>query len=178
MHIRPFSLIAAVLAAPAFAAGGGSDSPPKPTPTSETCEDGQVWDADSKSCVTAESNLIDDDTRYDAVRELAYAGRIESAQIVLAAMSDQQSDRVLTYWGFTHRKLGDADRAASFYDAALARNPANHLARSYRAQGWVAEGRVEDARAELGVIRARGGRNTWAEASLRLAIEQGRGFDY
>lgn len=165
------------LASAAFAAGG-DDSPPKTTKTAQECDDGQVWDEKSEACVTAESSLIDDDTRYDAVRELAYAGRIGAAQKVLATMTDQEDDRVLTYWGFTHRKLGETDRAMDFYRAALRRNPDNLLARSYMAQGFVAEGALDLARAELREIRARGGRNTWAEASLRLAIEGGRGFDY
>ncbi|HFB97616.1 MAG TPA: hypothetical protein ENJ62_00595, partial [Bryobacterales bacterium] len=61
------ALVSIGVAGPALAVGGGDDSPPRPTETSLKCTDGQVWDAESESCVEAQSELIDDDTRYRAV---------------------------------------------------------------------------------------------------------------
>lgn len=162
----------------AFAVGSDDDTPPQPTNTTKECETGTVWDEDSKSCVAPKDSRLDDDTRYGAVREYAYAGAYGAAQDVLDAMTDQDSDRVLTYRGFIARKLGDFDAAEALYAAALAKNPDNFLARSYLGQGLAEQGDIPGARAELSEIRSRGGRGTWAEIALRLSIENGRGFSY
>ena len=177
-HLLALTLSCALPVA-GFAAGSDDSSAPKQTNTTKKCAAGELWDEESKSCVKVEgANHLGDDVLYGAVRELAYAGRVKDAQIALAAMSNQAEDRVLTYWGFTHRKLGNLDTAMVFYDRALTQNPDNLLARSYMGQAHVAAGAYDLARAELREIRMRGGRNTWAEASLRLALDSGRGFNY
>ncbi len=177
--LRP-AVLAALLCAPipALAAGGGSDSAPSTTNTSTRCAAGKIWDEKSRSCLDAKSEVFDDDARFDAVRELAYYGRADSAALVLAAMTEGDTDRVLTYRGFLARSAGDMDAAMVWYAAALAQNPDNVLARSYMAQGFVAQGRMADAEAELAEIRARGGAGTWAEASLAAAIGRGALFRY
>lgn len=177
--MRRLPLIALALCLPvaAFAAGESSTAPTT-TPTSTTCEAGKVWDEKTRTCLDAKSEVFDDDTRFAAVRELAYAGRADSAALVLAAMTEGDSDRVLTYRGFLARVTGDMDRAMAFYTAALDRNPDNLLARSYMAQGFVAQGRMAEAEAELATIRAMGGAGSWAEASLALAIRDGATFRY
>ena len=114
----------------------------------------------------------------EAVRELAYAGRNQDAQGVLEAMPDQDTDLVLTYWGFTHRKLGNLELARVFYEDAISQNPGNLLARSYMGQGFVTEGKTEDAIAQWREIKARGGEGTWAEVSLRDAIRTGLTYNY
>ena len=163
---------ALVLPLSAHAAGGGDET----APSAPKCEKGQVYDKTSKTCVDADS-ATDPDLLYDTVRRLAYAGRLDEAQDMLALMPPRD-DRRLTYLGFTHRKLGRTGTARVYYRAALAANPDNILARSYMAQGFVEAGRVADAIAELREIRARGGAGSWAEASLRTAIATGRTFDY
>ncbi|MBB94548.1 MAG: hypothetical protein CML68_08100 [Rhodobacteraceae bacterium] len=177
-------VVAASLALPVtgFAAGSGGSSdstkPPSSTKTSKSCFFGKVYDPATKKCVKADkSSALDDDTLYGAVRELAYAGKYEHAQVVLAAM-DQDDDRVLTYWGFTHRKMGHAALAEDFYQRALTANPDNILARSYMGQGYVTVGRVDDAIAQWKEIVGRGGEGTWAEASLREAISTGMTYSY
>ncbi len=160
-----------------FAASDNS-APPKPTATTKSCKGVQVWDAATRKCVKPKGAALDDDSLMDAARELAYAGRYRDAQGVLAAMPDQDSDRVLTYWGFTHRKLGHLGLAQVFYERAIARNPDNILARSYMAQGYVQEGRLEDAIAQWREIKARGGEGSWAEVSLRTAIRTGLTYSY
>jgi hypothetical protein len=45
-------------------------------------------------------------------------------------------------------------------------------------QAFVVAGNVELAKAQLSQIRARGGRGTWAEASLRMAIGSGQTYSY
>ncbi|MAY88905.1 MAG: hypothetical protein CML02_19550 [Pseudooceanicola sp.] len=176
----PALALAFALPATAYAAGTGSDSttPPSTTKTTQSCEGVQVWDEKTKTCVDPKDSSLDADTLYDAVRELAYAGRISDAQGVLAAMPNQQDDRVLTYWGFTHRKLGDTVQAQAFYDRALTQNPDNILARSYMGQGMVDAGDIDGAVTQWREITARGGKGTWAEASLRQAIATGTTYNY
>ncbi|MEX0279711.1 MAG: tetratricopeptide repeat protein [Arenibacterium sp.] len=173
-------LLALALCLPgfAFAAGSGSDTKPSTTNTSSKCKGTQIWDVKTQSCVDSKESHLDTDTLYGAVRELAYAGRYTDAQGILQVMADQSDDRVLTYWGFTHRKLGNARLAQAFYDRALSQNPDNHLARSYMAQGLIAEGKLDAAIAQWREIKARGGEGSWAEVSLKKAIETGKTYNY
>ena len=179
-----------------LAAGGDNNAPPAKTETSQSCFSEQqwdpeinrfvkytkkvngVWDPQLKKCIRPDkAGYLKSDLLQDAVRELAYAGRNTEAQMVLSQM-DQDSDFALTYWGFTHRQLGNLETAARFYNAALAQNPDNILARSYMAQGMVLAGDFVGARRQLGEIRARGGAHTWAEAALVKAIETGTTYSY
>jgi tetratricopeptide (TPR) repeat protein len=161
------------LSAPVFAAGSSDSAEPKSTKTTIECEGVQVWDKEEKECVDPEETNLDDDTLYDAVRELAYAGRHLDAIGVMDAMSDQNDDRVLTYKGFTNRKLGNVDVAMVFYQKAIDKNPDNILARSYMGQGMMDQGNKIGAVAQLREINARGGADTWAALSLSNAIATG-----
>ncbi|WP_377186860.1 tetratricopeptide repeat protein [Ruegeria meonggei] len=164
--------------APALhAAGGGGANPPKPTNTTKKCLFGRVYDKDRGRCVKPDKTNFTQDELYSAARELAYDGQFENAQDVLRVM-DQSDDRVLTYWGFTYRKMGELELANVFYENAIKANPDNILARSYMAQGFVAEGRTDLAIEQWREIKARGGDGTWAEASLREAIRTGLTYSY
>lgn len=165
--------LAAALTLPfgAVHAAGGGGEPSKPK-----CEKGFAYDKKTKKCLSVDSNL-DTDTLYQTVRSLAYAGRYDEAQEVLAVMP-QDDDRTLTYMGFTNRKMGNTQAAMGYYTRALAVNPANVLARSYMGQGLVEQGKVAEALTQLRAIRTHGGAGTWAEASLRTAIATGQTFNY
>jgi hypothetical protein len=145
---------------------------------SETATQTEVDPAKTGACVDPQSGALDDDTLYKAARELAYAEQYPETLKVLAQMSDPQDDRVLTYLGFVHRKMGDAKLGNAYYRQAIAKNPDNLLARSYMGQGFVESGEAKLARAQLIEIRLRGGRDTWPETSLRLAIESGKTSSY
>ena len=162
----------------ALAAGSDDTEPPKATQTSTECEEGQVWDEQTKACVDAKSDLLDDDTRFRAVRELAWAGRPGDALVVLSAMTEGQTDRVLTYTGFANRKAGRLEEGLAAYDAALKLNPDNVLARSYLGQAYVDMGEIELAQLQLDEIRARGGAGLWAETALADAIATGQTYSY
>lgn len=199
-------LLTLLICAPglAFAAGGGSSAgsgtdfsnPPKETETTKNCFSERQWDPEQKAyvrfsqkvngvwdpniqrCIRPDkASSLDLDTLYGAVRELAYAGRYEDAQTVLGQMP-QDDDRVLTYWGFTHRKMGDVAQANAYYGKAIATNPDNVLARSYMGQGFVEAGDTEAAVEQWREIMARGGEGSWAEASLREAIRTGFTYSY
>jgi tetratricopeptide (TPR) repeat protein len=204
--LKTFALTAAITAALALplisptaglAAGGDTTSKPKTTETTKDCfqvrqwdpetkkyvrfseKVNGVWDAGISKCVRPDkTSHLDTETLYDAVRELAYAGRYDAAIAVLDNMPDQASDRVLTYRGFTARKLGDLAVANIYYRQAIDANPDNILARSYMGQGMVASGDKIGAVTQLREIQARGGADNWAETSLRSAIETGSTYNY
>lgn len=179
--MRLLLTLALCLPATAFAAGSGggtSIQTPKPTETTKNCKGVRVWDDAKKRCVKPKQSSLEQDELMQAVRELAYAGRNTDAQGVLSAMQDQSDDLVLTYWGFTHRKLGNLEVAQAFYEQALDQNPDNLLARSYMGQGMVTAGDTEGAIAQWREIKARGGEGSWAEASLREAIRSGITYNY
>ena len=174
--MKSFVLAAALtlpLGTVALAAGNGNSS----APSKPKCEKGLVYDKKSKTCVAAQESNLDVDTLYETVRQLAYAGRYDDAQTVLAAMP-QDDDRTLTYLGFTNRKMGNTDLAMAYYTTAIETNPANVLARSYMGQGLVEMGNIPAAIKELHAIRAHGGTGTWAEASLAKAIATGTTYNY
>lgn len=169
-------LAAAFGVAPALAVGGG-DGPPTPTPTTTECPRGQIWDTERQACVEVRAGL-DEDLLYDAVRELAYAGRNDEALAVLDVMAGQTESRVLNYRGFLLRRTGNMEAGMEAYVRALAADPDNILARSYMGQALVLQGNRHAARQQLDEIRARGGAGSWAEAALVQALETGAGSDY
>lgn len=175
--VSAIALQAFVFTPAVYAAGGGGSTAPKPTNTTKKCLFGRVYDKDAGRCVKPDKTNFTEDELYDAVRELAYDGQHEHAQDILRIM-DQNDDRVLTYWGFTYRKMGELELANVFYNNAIETNPDNILARSYMGQGFVAEGRTDLAIEQWREIKARGGEGTWAEASLREAIRSGLTYNY
>ncbi|WP_375174471.1 tetratricopeptide repeat protein [Pseudooceanicola sp.] len=162
-------LILPFLATMAFAVGS-DDTPPKPTETSTQCPDGEVFDKEKKECVKSASLDLNDDDRYEAVRELAYAGRSESALMVIASADGAETPRFLTYRGFALRQTGDYDGAMAAYRKALDIDPHHILARSYMAQGMLQQGDYAGAHEQLKLIEAQGGRETWAYVALVQAI--------
>jgi tetratricopeptide (TPR) repeat protein len=178
MRLTTALLISTILPFAAFAAGSDDKAPPTPTETTTKCEKGFVWDEKTKTCIAPDDQSLNDDIRFKAVRELAYADRPEEALLVLATMTEGDTDRVLTYKGFASRKAGRIEEGMAFYNAALTQNPDNILARSYMGQALVLMGEMDMAKAQLDEIKARGGEGTWAMASLETAINTGETFTY
>ena len=178
MRYAILSLALVLAAPPAFAAGSGDATPPTPTETSKDCTKAQIWDEKSKTCIDAKDSRLDNDTRMQAVRELAWAGQPDRALEVLGAVTEGDSDRVLTYRAFALRKAGQTEAGLQGYATALRVNPDNILARSYLGQLYVEMAELDLARAQLTEIRSRGGRGTWAETALDEAIRSGRTLSY
>jgi tetratricopeptide (TPR) repeat protein len=170
--MRRFTLMActALLANPAFAVGSEDETPPTPTDTTLACEDGQILDEKTETCVDAEQQSFNDDDRYRAVRELAYAGAYDRALKVIKAADNPTDARFLNYRGFILRQTGDMGGAMAFYTAALRSDPDYILARSYMGMGLVQMGHVFAAKAQLQSIADRGGEQTWAYRALSDAI--------
>ena len=173
-------LAAALAFAPHLALAAGSDDsePPKPTETTTECAKGEVWDEKTATCIKAESNLIDNDQRFGAVRELAYAGRPAEAMAMLALMTEGDSARVLTYQGFLLRQTGQVEEGIAAYERAIALDKGNILARSYYGQLLVQMNETGLAQLQLAAIRMHGGGGTWAERALSDAITTGVTYTY
>lgn len=169
-------ILAAVLAfSPQLALAAGSDDsePPKPTETTAECAKGEIWDEKTSTCVKADSSLLDDDQRFGAVRELAYADRPTEALAVLSLMTEGETARVMTYQGFLLRQTGRIEDGIVAYERAIAIEPGNILARSYYGQLLVQMDEGEQAMLQLAAIRMHGGGGTWAERALSDAITTG-----
>src|SRR5262245_21395053 len=83
----------------------------------------KVWKAGK--CVSQSSDALSDEDRARAGRQLARDGRYQEAIAVLETIADKNDARVLTYLGYSHRKLGDVDLGISLYLKALAIDPEN-----------------------------------------------------
>ncbi|CAN5317902.1 tetratricopeptide repeat protein [soil metagenome] len=127
------------------------------TSTTTTCPKGKVWDKKKKACVKATSGVLPDEDLYQQGRSLALAGHYDDALAVLALVTNQADPRVLNYTGYANRKAGRFEVAFSYYQKALAIDPNFVLAREYLGEGYVAQGRVDLAKAQLVEIAARCG---------------------
>ena len=173
-------LAAALVLAPqlALAVSGDDTEPPKPAETSTECAKGEVWDEKTATCIKAESHLLNDDQRFGAVRELAYAGRPHEAMAILAMMTEGETARVMTYQGFLLRQTGKVEEGISAYERAIALDKTNILARSYYGQLLVQMNEMGLATLQLAAIRMHGGGGTWAERALSDAIATGMTYTY
>lgn len=171
-------LLFSLLPLSAFAVGDEDYDPPTPSETTTICEDGEIFDLATKTCMDPAESTNDDSAKLGDVRELAYDGAFQAALEVLDTLDDPQDPRALTYYGFAHRKTGNVALGMSYYNAALRADPDNILARSYMGQAFAEAGQTERAQEQLSEIRIRGGRGTWPEFALRQAIATGRGYSY
>jgi tetratricopeptide (TPR) repeat protein len=151
---------------PGLSASEDTTAPPKKTKTTTECTHGQIWDKKAKKCVDPKNSELDDDSIFEAARELAYAGRYEYSLTALDAVKDQTSARILNYRGYANRKAGRMDVGMAFYKRAIEKDGNYILARSYMGQALVEQGKTSEAEAQLAEIRNRGGESTWAYRTL------------
>lgn len=158
-----------LMAFPAISAGDGGGS----GDTTQQCKAGEVWDKSQNKCVQAKSG-IDDDSLYEAGRDLALAGRYDEAIKVLTLASDKSDPRILNYLGYSHRKAGRVTVGLGYYQEALRQNPDYTLAREYMGEAYLQKGDLASARAQLSEIEKRAGRDSKEYAELARQIEDFR----
>ncbi len=174
--LLPLALVTTATAA--FAVGSEDNSPPAPTPTTVTCEDGQVWDEETSTCVAIEQSSLSEELLRETARELAYADRSDDALALLAMSEAPEASEVLTLTAFAHGRAGDYETALPIYTAALTADPDNLLARAYMGLALIASGQTYAAEAQLREIRARGGYGSWPDRALSQGLEAGEPIGY
>jgi Flp pilus assembly protein TadD len=161
------TLLAAPLAATAYAAGDEDETP--------TCRKGLVWDKRKQICVPADAGLIDDDSLASYAYALAKQERFQEALDVLDLAQNQNNAKILNYRGYATRNLGRVDEGIRYYKQALALDPENVLVRNYLGQAYVKKGELAKARVLLDEIGQRCGTSCKEYVDLSAAIEGGAG---
>lgn len=144
-----FMLTGTLLSAPAFAAGGGEETP--------VCKAGMVYDKAKSKCVKAEEQSLNDDALLNNATALAYAERYNEAITVIGMMKEANTAPALNMLAYSTRNLGDLEGGLALYRAALAIDPDYTLARSYMGQALLQSGNRRAAMIELDEIERRSG---------------------
>lgn len=161
------SLLCALVAGATTAVAFGGSPPSEPV---QVCPKGKVWSSTAKKCVRVRSGEVPDSELIEQGRQLALAGHYEQAIAALEAVARRDDASVLTYLGFSYRKLGDIDRGMALYARALAIDPESVATRAYLGEGYLQKGDVEAAKAQLIEIARRCGTNCPEYAALGDAI--------
>jgi tetratricopeptide (TPR) repeat protein len=159
--------LGAAAVAPAYADGGGSN-----TPSTPTCAKGQVYDAKKKSCVKAERGTIPDEQLTEYAYALTQEGRFQEALAMLDMLDNPNTARALNYRGYATRKLGNTEEGIGYYLRSVALDPNYAQVREYLGEAYVIQGKIDLAKAELEKIKAICG-NSSCEAyeDLEYAID-------
>lgn len=136
-----------MVTAPAMAAGSDDSSS-----GSNKCFNGKVWSKSEKKCVDKNSSL-DQDSIYQAGRQLAEAGHYDEAIDVLSIGADRGDKRILNYLGYSHRKAGRIEVGLAFYRKALEIDPQYTLVREYMGEALLQKGDLKGALDQLAEIR-------------------------
>lgn len=108
------------------------------------------------SCVGAPVETASSAELFYAGYWLAKSGSYEKALSYLK-LADQSDPRVVTYIGFSTRKLGDVDKALPFYTKALALDANYNVARAYLGEAHLSKGNLAGAEDQLAQIADRCG---------------------
>jgi tetratricopeptide (TPR) repeat protein len=155
-----------VIAGPSLAAGDGGSGD-----TVSQCKQGEVWDQEKQKCVVPGQGKLDDDSIYEAGRDLAMAGRYGEAISVLSLAANKSDPRILNYLGYSHRKQGRVLVGLGYYREALRADPDYTLVREYLGEAYLQLGDVEAARGQLAEIEKRCGTDCTEHVELARRIE-------
>ena len=147
----------------AFSAGGGGGD------SSTTCSNGKVWDKKQKKCMPP--SAVDDDSLYEAGRNLAMLGRYGESIEVLGLAANKADPRILNYLGYSHRKAGRITVGLGYYQEALRHNPDYTLVREYMGEAYLQQGNVDAAKEQLTEIEKRCGKGCEEYALLAKQID-------
>ncbi len=192
--MKPFILACAVIClTSSLALSAGSSSTPaapdtaKPaapaatdnSPLSAHCKKGEVVKtvtkngAATKTCVKVQGSLVPDDDLYHQGWVLAKAGEYDWAIEVLSSVQNPDNADVLNMLGYSNRKAGRLELGIAYYARALELKPDFTLAREYLGEGFVAAGKIDQAKVQLEEIRKRCGTSCEEYKDLSEAIDKG-----
>jgi len=140
---------------------------------SKKCQSGTAWNKQQKKCVAVKKGSLSDEDLARAGRQLARDGHYLDAIKVLEMASNENDPAVLTYLGYSHRKLGNIDLGISLYKKALDIDPDNIDTREYLGEGYVSKGELDLAWLELVEIEKRCGTTCVEYQALEKAMRSG-----
>jgi tetratricopeptide (TPR) repeat protein len=141
---------------------------------SKKCPSGTAWSKEEKKCVAVKKGSLSDEDLARAGRQLALDGDYHDAIKVLEMASNENDPAVLTYLGYSHRRLGNIDLGISLYKKALDVDPDNVGTREYLGEGYVTKGEFDLAWLELLEIGKRCGTTCVEYQALEKALRSGR----
>lgn len=144
-------LVSPLAVSTAFSVGDGGGG------QTQNCGSGKVKDKNGK-CVDQRSQL-DDETIYEAGRDLAMQGRYGEAITVLGLAANKADPRILNYLGYAHRKSGRITVGLGYYQEALRIDPNYVRAREYMGEAYLSLGDVASAKNQLTEIEKRCGKD-------------------
>jgi tetratricopeptide (TPR) repeat protein len=147
--------------------GGGSGN----SGTVVKCKRGMIWSRPKGKCVVPQQGKVDDDSIYEAGRNLAMLGRYGEAITVLTMTANKSDPRVLNYLGYSHRKQGRVVVGLGYYQEALRSNPNYTPAREYLGEAYLQLGDMVSAREQLSEIEKRCGTTCVEYTMLDAQIE-------
>lgn len=156
-------LSAALVSAPALAAGDGGSSPP-------SCPAGKVYSQQKQMCIDAQSGVVDDDTLTSYAYALTQEGRYQEAIDMLDLLQNPNTAVALNYRGYATRKLGRVDEGIGYYLQSVALDPEYTLVREYLGEAYVIQGRLDLAKDQLAEIEKRCGTTCEPYGDLAEAI--------
>lgn len=140
---------------------------------SKKCPSGTAWSKQEKKCVAVKKGSLSDEDLARAGRQLALDGHYRDAIKVLEMALNENDPAVLTYLGYSHRKLGNIDIGISLYKKALDIDPDNVDTREYLGEGYVSKGELDLAWLELVEIEKRCGTTCVEYQALEKALQSG-----
>jgi tetratricopeptide (TPR) repeat protein len=153
----------------AFSAGDGSGS----SDTVQNCKKGEVWDKQKRKCVIPGQGALDDESIYEAGRDLALAERYDEAIAVLSLAADKNDAGVLNYLGYAHRKQGRVLVGMGYYEEAIKADPTYTLVREYMGEAHLQMGNLDGAKLQLAEIeKLCGGQDCHEYEELSAEIEK------
>ncbi len=158
-------VVAAMLSLPLLiATASAKDTAPIDQRCDGFAKAGPKWTRCVENHATSDSEL------FYAGYWLAKSGAYREALAQLERIA-KPDPRVLTYIGFSWRKLDDYDRALTFYGRALAADPNFSIARAYLGEAYLALDEPDRAHAELEEIGSRCGPGCTEYAELAGHIQ-------
>jgi tetratricopeptide (TPR) repeat protein len=141
---------APALSAPGGGGGGGGFSGPSASPQQMAIAHFQKGEAFRKEGVTAlerAQTATDEAARADAADEAKKKFQRAKSEYKQATQSDRKLHYAWNGLGYTQRMLGDYDSAIASYEKALKLEPGFPNAVEYRAEAYLALGRLEEVKA-------------------------------
>jgi tetratricopeptide (TPR) repeat protein len=138
--------------------------------TKIACASGEIWSKSAGACnAKTAASITDDDLRAQG-EWLAKQGRYAEALEALRLVKQQNDPRVLTYIGYSTRKLGRVEEGIGDYLHALELDPNYHAVREYLGEGYLQQGKPELARIQLVELEKRCGKNCVEYRTLLAAL--------